>query len=94
MNRSGMARCALAASLLALPVAASSGLSEGGFAIPWDSLDAGGGVAAGGPYALLDTVGQHDAGPAMAGGAFELQDGFQAGTGQRFVIESDLFVIH
>lgn len=49
-----------------------------GFAIPWSSIDGGGGVSNGGAYRLTATVGQADAGRA-AGGAFTLTGGFLAG---------------
>ncbi len=49
------------------------------FAIPWSTIDAGGGASAGGVFSLQGTIGQPDAGPAMAGGAFTLTGGFWVG---------------
>jgi len=52
------------------------------FEINWWTIDGGGGTSAGGPFELSGTVGQHDAGQTMSGGAFELVGGFWAGVGE------------
>jgi hypothetical protein len=49
--------------------------------ITWSTIDGGGGTSTGGVFSLSGTIGQHDAGPAMAGGTFTLTGGFWAGTG-------------
>ncbi len=92
MKRQTFTACTLTASLLALPVIATSGLSGGDFEIAWDSTDAGGGLSTGGDFTVSDTVGQHDTGAALTGGDFVLQDGFQAGAA-RFDIQGDIFLI-
>ncbi len=46
------------------------------FEIPSYTIDGGGGTSVGGLYSLSGTIGQPDAHPAMAGGAFELSGGF------------------
>ncbi|MBN9688758.1 MAG: hypothetical protein J0M24_00845 [Verrucomicrobia bacterium] len=51
------------------------------FAIPWFSIDNGGGVSVGGGYALWGTVGQPDAGAPASGGGYTVTGGFLAGAG-------------
>lgn len=50
-------------------------LAADGFAIPWWTVDGGGGQSAGGSYALTGTLGQTDAGISSAG-SYELSGGF------------------
>jgi hypothetical protein len=45
------------------------------FAIPWWTLDGGGGTSTGGVYSVSGTIGQPDAGR-MSGGSFTLEGGF------------------
>jgi hypothetical protein len=47
----------------------------GQFAIPWHTIDGGGGTSTGGVYSVSGTIGQPDAG-AMSGGPFTLHGGF------------------
>ena len=54
--------------------AASSPLASG-FAIPWWTVDNGGGTSQGGTYTLSGTIGQSDAGNA-SGGDYRLASGF------------------
>lgn len=63
---------AFAAALLVSPAAAQSG---GPYEITAWTTGAGA-TMSGGNYTLSGTVGQHDAGPAMGGGAFDLYGGF------------------
>ena len=56
---------------LSLAVAA-----HGQFSIPWFAMDGGGGTSAGGTFTLSGTVGQPEAAPMLAGGAFTLEPGF------------------
>jgi hypothetical protein len=54
------------------------------FAIDWSTIDCGGGAAGSGPFMLMGTLGQPDAGPApvgMSGGSFTLVGGFWVGAG-------------
>ena len=44
--------------------------------VSWHTLDAGGGVSTGGVFEVIGTIGQHDAGPVLAGDGFELLGGF------------------
>lgn len=71
----------VAGALLAGAAAAIAADAKGGpgFAISWDSADsAGGGTSSRGAYTVVDSIGQHDAGPPMTGGQFAVQDGFLA----------------
>ena len=54
-------------------------LSAQPYIISWFTIDGGGGYAAGGTFELEGTIGQHDAGPVMTGGNFELAGGFGVG---------------
>lgn len=46
------------------------------YAVHWFTLDGGGGISAGGPYAVTGTIGQADAGAPLAGGPYSLVGGF------------------
>lgn len=48
------------------------------YAIPWHSIDGGGGRSSGGSFTLSGTIGQHDAGGPMVGGDFSVAGGFWA----------------
>lgn len=67
---------ALAVLLLLVPVV----LAQGGYDISWFSMDGGGGVSSGGPYALSGIIGQPDAG-VLSGGTYTVTGGFAAGAG-------------
>lgn len=63
----------------------------GDYAISWSTIDGGGGESSGGPYVLMGTIGQPDAG-AMSGGccrfpnrilAYVRTSGRSTGTAQR-----------
>ncbi len=54
--------------ILSLPVTA-------GYEIRWSTIDGGGGTSSGGPYTLVGTIGQPDAGD-MSGGDYKLSGGF------------------
>jgi len=64
---------AVAAVLLA---GATWGLAAPGPAVPWWTVDGGGGTSSGGSYALTGTVGQAEPGPRMQGEVYELAGGF------------------
>ncbi len=49
------------------------------FSISWYKIAGGGGYNNGGNFELEGTIGQHDAGPVMTGGGFQLAGGFWAG---------------
>lgn len=49
-----------------------------GYQLDWFSLDGGGGVAQGGTYALVGSIGQPDAG-SLVGGSYQLRGGFWVG---------------
>ncbi len=51
------------------------------YAIDWYTIDGGGGISTGGQFEVNGTIGQHDAGSALTGGALELTGGFWAGVG-------------
>jgi hypothetical protein len=46
------------------------------YSIDWHTTDGGGGTSTGGVYAVTGTIGQPDAGGAMAGGNYSLTGGF------------------
>jgi hypothetical protein len=46
------------------------------YSIDWHKVAGGGGTSSNGQYALSGTIGQHDAGGPMTGGAFSLTGGF------------------
>jgi hypothetical protein len=48
------------------------------YSIDWYKIAGGGGTSTNGQYSLSGTIGQHDAGVAMAGGNFSIQGGFWA----------------
>lgn len=54
------------------------------YAIPWWTVDGGGGTSAGGGYTLSGTVGQPDAG-VMTGGGYSLTGGFWIFEPQHYV---------
>ena len=63
----------LLAALFAVPTASAQ--TGGVYELTWTTLDGGGGNAAGSPYAVSATIGQHDAG-ILSGGAYVLEGGF------------------
>lgn len=64
--------------LAALSLAVSS---HAQFAIPWATVDGGGGTSSGGSFTLHGTIGQPDAAPVLtsANGQFRLEAGFWSG---------------
>jgi hypothetical protein len=50
----------------------------GQYSIDWYKVSNGGGTSAAGTYSLSGTIGQHDAGGPMQGGAFSLTGGYWA----------------
>ncbi len=65
---------ALLVAALALPLSA---LAQS-YAIPWHTIDGGGGTSTGGVFRLSGTLGQPAAGPTMTGGNYSLTGGFWA----------------
>ena len=63
------------AALAVAAIQAAPDASASGFAIPWWTVDGGGGVSEGGDYSLSSTLGQPDAG-SMSGGGYTLAGGF------------------
>ncbi len=68
-------RALLAALLLSVLVLPLPALAQS-HAIPWHTIDGGGGVSTGGVFTVSGTIGQPDAGPTMTGGNFSLTGGF------------------
>ena len=64
--------------LLLIPVLFVS-IAHAEYLISWYTIDGGGGQSSGGPYVLVGTIGQPDAGLA-SGGEFVLNSGYWAGT--------------
>ena|SRR5688572_9464328 len=64
-------------SCLAFLVCASMAFAQS-YSIDWYTIDGGGGTSTGGVYSVTGTIGQPDAGAAMAGGNYTLQGGFWA----------------
>jgi hypothetical protein len=59
-------------------IGAASWLLAQSYDADWSTIDGGGGTSTGGAYSVTGTLGQPDAGPAMAGGTFTLTGGFWA----------------
>jgi hypothetical protein len=57
----------------------STALAVSSFQIDWWTVDGGGGTSQGGDYAVSGSIGQPDASPLMAGGAYTLVGGFWGG---------------
>ena len=53
-------------------------IANGQYELSWYTIDGGGGVSSGGPYELIGTIGQPDAGN-LAGGQYEVLGGFWTG---------------
>ena len=64
--------------LFALHFLVGSPASAQTYSINWYKIAGGGGVSSGGAFTVSGTIGQHDAGAAMAGGNFSLTGGFWA----------------
>jgi hypothetical protein len=74
----GIAAGALAGNrILAAPSAPDA--PDEGLAIPWWTVDTGGGSSQGGPYSLNGTAGQADA-AILTGGTYSLRGGYWGGT--------------
>jgi hypothetical protein len=72
-----MKRIAIVLTLvLALLLSVSLASAQGGYQLPWWTVDGGGGKGSGGGYALVGTIGQPDAGVSMSGGGYTLTGGF------------------
>jgi hypothetical protein len=69
---------------VALLLLASVALANGGYEIPWFTVDGGGGESTGGGLMLAGTVGQMDAG-VLSGGTYTLAGGFWPGAGANFL---------
>ncbi len=80
MNHSRLVAYVFAVALavvLAAGAAALAPVGGGDFDLTWHTIDGGGGGSStGGGFELAGTIGQHDAGPVMTGGTFELRGGF------------------
>ncbi len=74
----GIAAGALAGNrILAAPSAPDA--PDEGLAIPWWTVDTGGGASQGGPYSLNGTAGQADA-AILTGGTYTLKGGYWGGS--------------
>lgn len=63
----------------------ATALASGGptYAIPWWTIDGGGGTSSGSNYTVSGTIGQFDAGTStMSGGNFSVSGGFWSGNPQ------------
>ena len=70
-----------AALLVALMLSAAAiayARSEGGYAVPWSTVDDGGGLSAGAGYVVKGTGGQHDT-SILGGGQYSVRGGFWTG---------------
>jgi hypothetical protein len=72
-----LAACVLALAAMVATLAAADSLTNG-FAIPWWTVDNGGGTSQGGAYSLSGTAGQPDAAN-LSGGSYTLRGGFWSG---------------
>jgi hypothetical protein len=89
MRRSRTTAGTVAILALALVVAATVALAQGGYDLSWWTGDGGGGVSRGGPYALSGTIGQPDAG-ALVGGQYALSGGFWGSAAYRVYLPTVL----
>ncbi len=64
--------------VLGVALVGAAALTSFAFDVPWRTWDGGGGRASGGPFTVTGTLGQHDAGGPLTGGAFSLNGGFWA----------------
>jgi hypothetical protein len=71
-KRTGIPRSAVFIVLLIISTASAQ------YELTWSTIDGGGGRSSGGPYSLLVTIGQPEAG-ASSGGQYELLGGFLPG---------------
>lgn len=62
------------------------------YEITWHTIDGGGGTSTGGPYELVGTIGQHDAG-VVSGGDYVVSGGFWAGSFGCVVNITDLRIL-
>ena len=67
--------------LALLALTAGVALAQGGFGIPWHTVESGGGGSAGGPYTVQGTAGQAEAGALLSGGSYTLAGGFWGAAG-------------
>jgi len=67
--------------MLGLISAVSSHAAAQPFTIESYTIDGGGTLSVGGPFELVGTIGQPDAGSPLAGGGFDVTGGFWAGVG-------------
>jgi hypothetical protein len=92
------ARSRSAAALLMLLLAAAQTSAQPADGIIWYTIDCGGSVSTGGPFTLVGTIGQPDAGPPLSGGGYTLLGGFWPGiatcaadwNGDGFINSSDI----
>jgi len=70
--------CLVALSATLVSIQAFPGSPVNGLAIPWWTVDGGGGASQGGPYNLAGTTGQPDAGD-LSGGSYIHKGGFWSG---------------
>ena len=63
------------------------------FTIPWYTIDGGGGYSAGGNFELEGTIGQHDAGPTMTGGNYQVRGGFWVGAVGPVTVTPDSYTV-
>jgi len=66
-------------------------LAGSGFAVPWWTVDAGGGQSSGGAYTVTGTLGQPDSGT-MAGGDFRVNGGFWNTEGASLPSDHELYL--
>ena len=63
------------------------------YSIPWFKIAGGGGTSTGGGFTLRGTIGQHDAGARLTGGAYSLVGGYWSGLGLVQTPEAPLLTI-
>lgn len=72
------ALCLLALTATLVEMRAAPASPAASYAIPWWSVDAGGGSSQGGVYQMSGAAGQPDAG-ILSGGVYQLRGGFWSG---------------
>ena len=75
-------------------VVAGSALAQtgGAYDLSWWTIDSGGAVLTGTPYALAGSVGQTEPGPVLSGGGYNLVSGFWPGAGITVLTGGEIYL--
>jgi hypothetical protein len=82
----------VAVAALLLPLSVTLAQTGDGYDLTWWTVDVGGHSVSGGDYALMGTIGQPEAAPALTGGDYALTGGFWLGRGAAGPIEYPVYL--